>query len=196
MDISEFNMMISRLDPSKNIEIAARLADQAFDSYDCDKAQLTSREEFEDRITVFYHRLNTYLYKTTPIDESDLHWRLKGEAFEALRKMYGEYGFDIAFNMAKTGLDGGFYKILKDLAFHVAEEAHSTVIQSVVATFMQSVFPAEERQAAAREYVRKFGHLLPNNLVEDNGFTISLNLEEFLMNHPKLIKRARDAGRI
>jgi hypothetical protein len=196
MNISDFDAMINKLDPSKNMEIAARLADKAFDSYDCDKAQITSRDEFEDRITIFFHHLNTYLHRTAPIDENDLHWMLKGEAFKALREMYGEHGFDIALNRSKTGLDGGFYKVLKDMAFHVAEEAYSSVIQSVVATFMQSVFPAEERQAAAREYVRRFGHLLPDNLVEDNGFTISLNLEEFLLNHPKLIKRARDAGRI
>lgn len=196
MKISEFNAMINKLDPSRNIEIAGRLADQALDSYDCDKAQIISREEFEDRITIFYHRLNTYLYRTSPIDEGDLDWRLKTDVFKALREMYGEYGFDIAFNRSKTGLDGGFYRVLKDMAFHIAEEAHSTVIRSVVATFMQSVFPAEERQAAAREYVRRFGHLLPPNLVNDNGFTISLNLEEFLLGHPKLIKRMRDAGRI
>ena len=103
--------------------------------------------------------------------DPDIDW---GRCITHLLKIYGENGGKTAFEMVRTGVEGGIYAVLKKLVKQMIKEyAHNEI----------------------KAYVLKYGHLLPSELTEGNATRIGANFLTVFAEHPKLNKRIRKIGR-
>jgi hypothetical protein len=112
----------------------------------------------------------------------------------ALAQKYGSQGEKAAFEIARTGNEGGLYSVLKAVAAQMAEGYADNEISARVDRFWQEV-SNEERLKIADEYMEKFGQLLPSELTENGGVRIKFNLPKVLKQHPRVIRRLRGIGR-
>lgn len=109
-------------------------------------------------------------------------------------KEYGPNGERAAFEIARTGAEGGIYTVLRAVAKQMLEEYSGNEITSKIIRFWEEL-SAGERQTATGEYLKKYGHLLPSELTEGDGVRVRANFLKVLQEHPHLIKRLRDIGR-
>jgi len=110
-----------------------------------------------------------------------------------LKKKYGPNSEDIAFDMARTGIRGGIYAVLKVVASEMADEFASNYIGSVVSDFWNSL-SAEEKVAASEEYIAKYGHLIPSEMREEGAVHVRAFFWKVLEEHPKIVKQLRNVN--
>lgn len=111
-----------------------------------------------------------------------------------LMKIYGSSGEKAAFEMARTGNEGGLYSVLKAVAMRRADEYSQNEIAAKVATYLDSL-SVDEHWEACSEYLSKYGHLLPSEITESNALRIRGNFRKVLENHPRLILNLHNVGR-
>ena len=107
-----------------------------------------------------------------------------------LCKIYGPNAERVAFDMARTGKEGGIYAVLKALAMKTAEEACEISVSKKVFHFRIGLSPAE-KDSAVQEYLEKYGHLLPSEMTEDKARVLWVNFEKVLNQHPLLLQKLR-----
>jgi hypothetical protein len=110
--------------------------------------------------------------------------------YRLLIKEYGPSGEKAAFEMIRTGAEGGLYAVLKAVAKLMIEEYAGNEISARIVYYWQDL-SNDEKIAAAQEYICKYGHLLPSELTEGSAARILVNFTKVLEEHPKLIKRLR-----
>ena len=76
----------------------------------------------------------------------------------------------------------------------IADELSKNEITARVNAFWRSHSP-EELLEASREYLARYGHLLPSELTEGSAARIVANFPKVLENHPKLVQQLRRVGR-
>ena len=109
-------------------------------------------------------------------------------------EIYGRSGEKAAFEFSRTGNEGGLYGVLKAVAMRIADDLSKNEIAARVNAFWRSHSP-EEVLEASREYLARYGHLLPSELTEASAARIVANFPKVLENHPKLVQRLRRVGR-
>jgi len=110
-----------------------------------------------------------------------------------LMKEYGRSGEKAAFEMARTGNDGGLYAVMRAIGRGMAEEAAEAEIAARIQDFLDRLSP-DEQIAVAREYISKFGRLLPSELTEGSAARVVANFPKVLQEHPRLMQRTRRVG--
>jgi hypothetical protein len=150
-------------------------------------------DQFEKCLVDFHQLLVRHLFN---LDEVIPAWRAlaANQASQCLRDEYGPSGKKAAFDMARTGNEGGLYKVLQVIAKRMAEGYADNEIGARVTEYLNSL-TVDERLRAAEEYVDKYGHLLPSEVTEASAVRIKMNLQKVLEHHPRLIKNLRRAGR-
>ena len=123
-----------------------------------------------------------------------LDYIFKGETMMLLDEIYGENGRAIAFNMAKKGIDGGLYQVLKSLGSHYTQKRVKARIQGAVIGFLGG-YDYEGLQALSEEYIARFGHILPSEMKEKGGYWLIKNFEHVLCQHPHIIKQFRETNK-
>ncbi len=111
-----------------------------------------------------------------------------------LMKVYGRSGEKAAFEMARTGNEGGLYGILKAVAMRIADDLSTNEITARVNAWWQA-HSTEEVLEASRKYLDRYGHLLPSEMMDASAARIVANFPEVLKNHPKFVQRLRHVGR-
>ena len=96
--------------------------------------------------------------------------------------------------MARTGNEGGLYRVLKAMAMRVAEDYAQNEIFAKISAYWRSL-SVDEKFDASTEYIAKFSHLLPSELTEGSSARIRANFTNFLEKHPYLIQQIRRVGR-
>jgi hypothetical protein len=108
--------------------------------------------------------------------------------------VYGSQGEKAAFEIARTGNEGGLYAVLKALTAQMAEDCAGNEISAQAGRFWQDA-SAEEKLAVADAYIEKFGHLLPSELTEKGAARLKMHVPKVLEQHPRLIRQLRGIGR-
>jgi hypothetical protein len=96
--------------------------------------------------------------------------------------------------MANAGLDGGLYAVLRAVAERMATQYSGHGIKAKVSEFWNGL-SVEEQLTIPLEYARKYGSLLPPELLEHDAFLLKLNFWKVLEQHPQLMQRMRRVGR-
>jgi hypothetical protein len=109
-------------------------------------------------------------------------------------KEYGTNGEKAAFEMVRTGSEGGLYAVLKAVARRMINEYAGNEISARISYFWENL-SVDEQIEATEEYLGKYGHLLPSELTEGSAARIRANFIKVLEEHPNLIKRMRDVAR-
>ena len=111
-----------------------------------------------------------------------------------LIKIYGSNGEKAAFEMARTGNEGGLYSVLKAVAMRVADEYSENEISAKVNAYLDNL-SGDEQFDACSEYISKYGHLLPSEITETNAIRIRANFRKVLEKHPRLLLKFHSVGR-
>ncbi len=190
---TDLDRLLEDLDPERTIEDVFRRADEAINSFPMRCAQITDWNEFTACMAEFVvHVESRILRLRQPVRSAfAFEW---GRAVRILTKIYGRSGEKAAFDMARTGNEGGLYGVLKAVAMRIADDLSTNEIIARVNAFWQPHSPEEVLEASS-EYLAKYGHLLPSEMTEASAARIRANFLKVLENHPKLVQRLRRVGR-
>ena len=113
---------------------------------------------------------------------------------KVLQKAYGQSGDKAAFEMARTGNEGGLYGVFRRFAETQAEQYAQNEIHGRISRFWEGL-SATEKLKAADEYLAEYGHLLPSELTENGAARVKMNFPKALAEHPRMMQRLSRIGR-
>ena len=189
---TRLDVLLEQIDPTRTIDEVAARVDSALNSFHVSQGRITKWDEFRDVLTSFFrHAENTILlipnFKSS---SSEIDW---GRCCRLLMKEYGANGDKAAFEIVRTGTEGGFYGLQKRVARRMTTEYAGNEISARIHHFWNSLI-MEEQFSVMDEYLIKFGHLLPSELTEPTADRIKVNFVKVLKEHPQLVKRMRNIG--
>lgn len=190
---TDLDYLLESIDPSRNLDDLAARADEALNTFGMTTGAVSQWEEFVNCMSRFFCHLENHLLSIHPPREED-RWMDWGRSLRALYAEYGEHGEQAAFDIARTGEEGGLYAVLKAVARHQANEYAMNEIRARVSAYMRGL-SVDERLDATREYLQKHGHLLPSALTEDNAPRIAAGFYKTLTEHPRVVQRLRRVTR-
>ena len=184
---------IDRTDPAHTFDPISLLADNAFNSFKIRTGVVQTQDEFESLMAYFFCHVENVILKINPRrfphTDMDMH-----RCANMLRKEYGTNGETTAFEIAKSGTEGGLYSVLKAVAKHMADEYASNYIGVIVSEFWDSL-SAKEKVATSKEYLDKYGDLIPSELMEGGAVRVRAFFWKVLEEHPRIVRELRNIGR-
>lgn len=189
----KLDALLDRIDPERTLEEADRCVDTALNTFQIPSGVISRWEDFRACLLRFHrHAEQKILGITDPLPGNEqFHW---GRCLGALHKAFGSNGEKAAFEIARTGVEGGLRHVLREVARVMSGGYSDEWIAGWVSNYWNSLSPAEKR-GAPDEYLRQFGHLLPNELTEASAARIRADFPRFLIEHPTLVRRLREAAR-
>jgi hypothetical protein len=190
---SKLDRLLESLDPARTIEEVNRRADDALNSFMPEAALIENWDRFRHCLIQLLHHAEGRLLRlgrSFPVG-LDYDW---GRCCLILVRAYGSNGEKTAFEMARTGNEGGLYAVLRKMVQTMAEQFAENEIAAKVSTYW-NFLSVDGRLAAADEYLEKYGHLLPSELTERSAARIREHMPKVLDEHPRLMRRLRQVGR-
>ena len=186
--------LLASISPGKTIVETFNRANQAINIFGSHVALIRDREKFKYFVAEFALHVECYVLRIqTPLEVSaDYYWSQFVEP--VFRGIYGPSGVKTAFEMARTGNDGGLYKLLRSVAMHMAEGYAKREIQARVDAYLESL-TVDQQLEASSEYLAKYGHLLPSEMTEASAARIRADFGKVLVKHPWLLKKISEVGR-
>lgn len=190
---TKLDKLLASIDPDKTLEETFNRADEAINTFDLKSVQIDKWTDFKDCMVRFLQYLDFRILRLSePLEISEsFFWP---RCAHMLIDVYGINGEHVAFNMAKTGIDGGLYAVLKAGAMRLAEDYAKNEISALIGLYLQNL-TVEEQIAAPMEYVAKYNHLLPPEIAEGYAPLVHVNFTKFLEKHPYIIQHMRLIGR-
>jgi hypothetical protein len=190
---TKLEMLLESIDPSRNYDDVSALVDHAINTFPMHRATIENWEEHENFFADFYrHVQKTVLRLPQPPSEDNEYFF--GLSMKLFNKTFGPSGFKAAFEMVRTGKEGGLYQVLKAVADLIGERYAENEISARISRYWESL-RLDEKLAAPDEYLQKYRHLLPSELTEGSAARIRVHFPKVLKEHPKMIRRIRQIGR-
>jgi len=192
---SRLDRLLDSIHPARTLDATSGRVDEAINTFTMDTAVIADWEAFRVCLVRFLHHVETRVLglrsETAGDTKFDLHW---ARCRRLLMREYGLNGEKAAFEMARTGKEGGLYGVLRRIGRRMSGRFADTEIMARVETYWDAL-SAHEQLAAGEEYLEKYGHLLPSELTEDSAMRIRANLPKVLREHPQLMQRLARIGR-
>ncbi|MDY6838842.1 MAG: hypothetical protein SWH78_12805 [Thermodesulfobacteriota bacterium] len=190
---TKLEQLLESIDPSRTVDEVSARVDQAINSFSVQRAIIEDWNEYESFLSDFYrHLLTTVLRIGSGVPENrELYW---SQCADLLNKAFGTSGHKAAFEMVRTGKEGGLYQVLKTIGDLVAEKYAKNEISARISDYWQSL-TVDGQLAASDEYLQRYGHLLPQELTEGSAARIRANFPKVLEEHPSMVRRMRQIGR-
>jgi len=194
--MSQLDDLLERIDPKKTIDHGNALLDKALNSYHFAKSQVESHDEFKQVCGDFYwHVESTLLGVGSSVSPNDQ--MKQGFALGILGDIFGKHNTDAAYQIARSGVEGGLYGVLRKMGEAMAKKHVDTQIGVEVSEFVNQLMKnLPEFHATVEEYAQKYGRLLPREALEDNAFDIKIGFWKVLQNHPYMVKSMREIGKL
>ncbi len=161
---TKLDRLLDSIAPEQTLDAVTALADAALTSFHPDQAVVTDWEAFKACLGRFFCHLENHLLRLEPPRAVD-HWMDWGRCCRLLMEEYGKNGEKAAFEMVRTGNEGGLYAVLKAVAQRTADQCASNGIAARVSAYW-SALPVDEQFEVMDEYLEKYGHLFPSELTE------------------------------
>lgn len=190
---TRLEVLLAQIDPSRTLDEVAARVNRARNSFRFERALITDYEEYEELIGRFFAHVEAQVLRIRPMYDTGAQL-YRGRATALLNQAYGSQGWKTAFEMVRTGLEGGLSAVLGAMAEALALEYARNEIRARVYDYWQGL-SARERLAATEEYLAKFGHLLPSELTEGSAARLKANFPGLLIEHPFMMRRMRRLGR-
>jgi hypothetical protein len=188
--MTPLDRLLDRIDPEHSHQEVSHKADQALLSFTPGKATVSSWEDFRDCVSTFFCHLDNHVLE--PRRPRRLHRNMDfHRAAVLLKRVYGDNAAMAAYECARTGADGGLRRVLQTIARELADEYVDHYANAVIAEYWNGLEP-KEKLAAADEYLRKYGHLLPVDMTMGGAPRLRGYFLKVLRLHPKLIRRLRE----
>lgn len=190
---TDLDRMLSSIEPGRTLDETAARADAALASFDFPDERVAEWYRYELCMADFFCHVENQVLRIRPPLEVNawIHW---GRSIEFLRAEYGTNGEQTAFDLIRTGAEGGLYAVLRTVAGRMAEWYADNEIKAKVTAYLNSLSP-DETMEAMDEYLTKYGRLLPGDLTEGAAVRIRMNFFKVLCQHPRLVRRHSHVGR-
>lgn len=186
---SKLDRLLEAIDPVRNYEPLWARANEGLNTFPMENASEGDWNEFNRLLARFFcHMENVMLRLKSPMP---VDYRFHGSrCSRLLKKEYGDQADKAAFEMARTGVEGGLYGVLKTLARLMVEEYAGNEIRARVSDFWNNL-SLDEQLELPTEYIDKHGHLLPSELIEGSAGRIRINFTKVLEKHPQLTHKLK-----
>jgi hypothetical protein len=191
--VTQLDRFLKDIDPARTLDVIAERADHALNPFHVPSALIERWGKFCALLTSFYLHVQKAILRLPPHYEGNAEFEWAG-CREILNKAYGHSGYKAAFEMARTGNEGGLYQVLKTIAHGLADQYAKQEIAARTWSYINSM-TVDEQFSSAREYLAKYGHLLPSELTEGSAARIIDNFAEVLQEYTRLAEKLRNIGR-
>ncbi len=190
---TKLDKLLNYISCEKTIYNTYSRANEAINTFEHKTACPQKWNEFRTCIAEFMKHLDYHLLnmKYKPDISVPDYWAM---SVRPLLKIYGINGEKAAFEIARTGNEGGLYGVYKSLAMHMAEHYARNEISAKVGMFLDTL-TAEEFIAVGEQYIAQYGHIIPSEMTEGNASRIRMNLAKVLKEHPFVIQKIRQSGK-
>jgi hypothetical protein len=190
---SKLEKILKKIHPEQTYDTVSARADTAFNSFKLTSNLITSSQKFQEIGADFYCHLENQILDMNPPRKTHfiMDW---GRFHKKLVMIYGQNGDKAGFDIARTGKENGLYSVLKSVADKMIDEYANSIIKSEICQFWDNM-TIDEKFSAIHEYIEKFGHLLPIEIIEKGAPRIVSNFHKVLEEHPRMINRSRNMAR-
>ena len=146
---------------------------------------ITQFDQFKYLLVRFSQHLEAKIFRIESMPEMgvDFHW---SRCYQILRQIYGVNCEKTAFDMIRTNKAGGLREVIKQFTDTVVQNYAAAEINAKISFYINDL-SVDQQLAAGKEYVEKYGHLLPNEFTESGGFRIQANLAKILEKHVSMV---------
>ena len=190
---TKLDRLLESIDPSRTIDQVSAAVDRAVNSYTMSRTNIRNWNEYEKCLADFCQYIETKVLKigASVPEYREFYW---SRCVNIINNEFGPSGIKTAFEMVRTGKEGGLYRILKIIADHMAQTYAQNEISARISDYWNRM-TVNEQLAATDEYLSKFGHLLPTEFTDGSAARLKVHFTKVLNEHPKLIRRMRQIGR-
>ena len=188
---TKLERLLNKLDPVNNLNQVSFRVDKAINSFRVQSYLISRWEEFKEVLARFYCHTESAILQIKPPRKShpEIDW---GRCCRLLMQEYGSNGEKAAFEIIRTGKEGGLYAVLKNISQKMINEYSGNEIKVRISRFWDEL-SIDERLSACDEYIKKYGHLLPDEMTEENAIRIKASFLKVLEGHPRMIQRFRNS---
>jgi len=190
---TNLDMLLESIDPSRTYDHVSARVDEAVNNFAMHRPIIEDWDEYENYLADFYRHIEKVVLRmgSGVPDNREYYW---GQCANLLNKAFGPSGYKAAFEMVRTGKEGGLYQVLKTVADLIAEKYTQNEIFARISHYWESL-TLDEKLAAPDEYLSKYGYLLPSELTEGSAARLRANFPKVLEEHPKMIRQMRRIGK-
>lgn len=189
---TKLEQLLADIDPSRTCDQTLARADDAINSFSGTSGKITDWNKFSQYMAGFTAHVEAKILQLHPCPVgSDFYW---SKCVQMLCLIYGPNGDKAAFEMTRTGKEGGLFSVLRTVALRMAEEYAENEIVARIADYWKKL-TLDEQLCVTDEYLEKYGQLIPSELTEGSAARIRANFPKVLAQHPHIIRKTRRLGR-
>lgn len=189
---SELDKLLEAIDPSKTLDVRHAQADDAINSFKITTAHLNKRSQTEiDEVLCQFgaHVVDSMLHCKCPIRGiGSFCWIW----YRYLEGKYGSRFMNDVERLIHNGTNGGLPALMREVAHVIADHFANSEIGARVAEFYPPL-DLDVQMEIAREYLRKWSHLLPEDIVAKGPSALITWGDGFLWKHPHRLRLYRIA---
>ena len=134
---TKLEKLLADIDPSKTYGQTLARADDAINSFSGTSGQITDWDKFSRYMASFTAHVESKILQLHPCPVgSDFYWL---KCMQLLCHIYGSNGEKAAFEMARTGNEGGLFSVLRTVALRMAEEYAENEIEARIADYWKKL---------------------------------------------------------
>jgi len=183
------NQLMEIFDARDYVQSEYIRADEAIRTFEIDQTVITDWDMFRYCLARFRWHLDYHLLNMTRQIGFNLEYQWS-RAVSLLVAMYGTNGEKTAFEITRTGNEGGLYALLEKMASYQAMYYLRNKTSVLVSDFWNNL-SVDQKIEASREYIVLYRRLIPSELAEASGARILCQLPKLLNKHPQVIHSLR-----
>ena len=189
---TNLEQLLADIDPEKTYDQTFARADDALNSFPTASGRITDWDKFSRCMTEFTTHVEAKILQlhSCPVG-SDFYW---SRCIQRLSHIYGHNGEKAAFEMARTGNEGGLFAVLKAVALRMAEEHAEAEVTARIMDCWNGL-TLDGQVFVIDEYLAKHSHLLPSELTEGSAARIRADFPKVLAQHPQILQKTRRLGK-
>jgi hypothetical protein len=184
---TKLDKLLKQIDPFQRIGEIYKRMNSALETFSYGSLTIRNWHEFVIFLAKFFCHVENVTLKVNMSVHPEMHYQ---RCIRFLNEEFGPNGEKIAYKMAKTEDNGGLFAVLNAIAKRLAKFYTRNTIVAFVDKYWNKL-SYSERIAAAKEYRKKYGHLLPPDYTERSSEFLAANLQKILEDHPFMINRMR-----
>lgn len=192
--MTRLERLVRDLAPERTIYPVARRVDEAINTFPVKPPLITRYEDFVEYIVALCRHIEAAIL-CLPEGHSAMDKAFEPKRYlPVLTRAYGNEGIKAAFEIARTGKEGGVYAVIKRVGEVLGKECVDNIVVVSVWSYWNSL-SVEDKYSAVDEYLARYAYLWPSELTEGCAGRMRANFPKFLQQHPRMIERLHQAVR-
>jgi len=191
---TKLDILLEEIDPGKTYDDVSARVDKAVNSFQVKKGVIRDWDTYTTILSDFFRHAENIILNIPGFRSPDPNFDWN-RCCKLLSKGYGPDGDKTAFENVRTGSRGGLYDVLKNIAEEMIYQYAGNETSAKI-NHLWNKLSMDEQFQMMDEYILKYGHLLPSELTEGSAARIKVNFVKVLEEHPRMVRRMRNVGRI